>query len=174
MCVDYCWVSAQFWAYLVALLSLQCGRPGFDPWVGKIPWRRGWLPTPVFWPGEFHGLYSSRGRKELDTTEIFTHWASSVAPMVKNPPSMKETPIQSWGQEDSPGAGNDTSLQYSCLENPMDRGAWRTTIHRVTKSWTRLSNWAPSAQLYPLDSDLSDISVLRLGVQETFWCFIPH
>ena len=36
---------------------LQCGTPGFDPWVGKIPWRREGLPTPVFWPGEFHGLY---------------------------------------------------------------------------------------------------------------------
>ena len=32
--------------------------PGFDPWVGKIPWRRERLPIPVFWPGEFHGLYS--------------------------------------------------------------------------------------------------------------------
>ena len=30
---------------------------GFDPWVGKIPWRKERLPTPVFWPGEFHGLY---------------------------------------------------------------------------------------------------------------------
>ena len=47
----------------------QCGRPGFDPWVGKIPWRREWLPTPVFWPGEFHGLYRPCGRKESDPTE---------------------------------------------------------------------------------------------------------
>ena len=38
------------------VICLQCGRPGFDPWVGKIPRRRGRLPTPVFWPGEFHGL----------------------------------------------------------------------------------------------------------------------
>ena len=30
--------------------------PGFDPWVGKIPWRRRQLPTPIFWPGEFHGI----------------------------------------------------------------------------------------------------------------------
>ena len=44
-------------------------RPGFDPWVGKFPWRRERLPTPVFWPGEFHGLYSPWGHKELDTTE---------------------------------------------------------------------------------------------------------
>ena len=48
---------------------LQCGRPGFNPWVGKIPWRRERLPTPAFWPGEFHGLYSPWGCKELDTTE---------------------------------------------------------------------------------------------------------
>ena len=41
----------------------------FDPWVGKIPWRRERLPTSVFWPGEFHGLYSPWGRKELDMTE---------------------------------------------------------------------------------------------------------
>ena len=41
----------------------------FDPWVGKIPWRREGLPTAVFWPGEFHGLYSPWGRKELDMTE---------------------------------------------------------------------------------------------------------
>ena len=41
----------------------------FDPWVRKIPWRREWLPTPVFWLGEFHGLYSPWVRKESDTTE---------------------------------------------------------------------------------------------------------
>ena len=49
------------WASLVAELvknCLQCGRPRFDPWVGKIPWRRERVPTPVFWPEEFHGLYS--------------------------------------------------------------------------------------------------------------------
>ena len=34
-------------------ICLQCRRPGFDPWVGQIPWRRGWLLTPVFLPGEF-------------------------------------------------------------------------------------------------------------------------
>ena len=39
-------------------ICLQYGRPGFDPWVGKIPWRGEKLPAPVFWPEEFHGLYS--------------------------------------------------------------------------------------------------------------------
>ena len=36
----------------------------------------------------------------------------------------------------SPGVGNGNPLQYSCLENPMDRGAWWATVHRITKSWT--------------------------------------
>jgi len=56
----------------------QCRRHkrlGFDPWVGKIPWRRAWQPTPVFLPGEFHGQrslvgYSLKGCKEVDTTEV--------------------------------------------------------------------------------------------------------
>ena len=48
--------------------------PGFDTWVGKIPWRRKWQPTPVFLPGESHGGrhlvgYSPWGCKELDMTE---------------------------------------------------------------------------------------------------------
>ena len=52
----------------------QCGRPGFDPWVRKIPWRRQWQPTPVFLPGKFHGRrslvgYSPQSHKESDTTE---------------------------------------------------------------------------------------------------------
>ena len=46
---------------------------GFDFWVGKIPWRREWLPTPVILPGELHGQrlvgYSLWGRKESDTTD---------------------------------------------------------------------------------------------------------
>ena len=44
-------------------------RPWFDSWVGKIRWRKDMLPTPVFWPGEFQGLYSPWGHKESDTTE---------------------------------------------------------------------------------------------------------
>ena len=38
-------------------------------WVGKIPWRREWLSTPVFWSEEFHGLYIVHGVAESDTTE---------------------------------------------------------------------------------------------------------
>ena len=49
-----------------ALLCLQCGRPGFDPWLGKITWRRERLPTPIFWPGEFHGLSMGSRRVRHD------------------------------------------------------------------------------------------------------------
>ena len=55
-------------------ILLQCGRPGFDPGVGKIPWRRAWQPTPVFLPGDSHAQRSLAGCspwgcKESDTTE---------------------------------------------------------------------------------------------------------
>ena len=53
---------------------------------------------------------------------------------------MQETWVQSSGSGRSPGEGNGNLLQYSCLENPMDRGAWRATVHGVTKSWTRLTD----------------------------------
>ena len=46
-------------------ICLQCRRPGFSPWAGKIPWRREELPTPVFWPGEFHVLYSPWGSQRV-------------------------------------------------------------------------------------------------------------
>ena len=58
-CCGFSCYGAQalgFSCSLAAVIRLQCGRPGFDPWVGKMPWRREWLTTPVFWPGEFHGL----------------------------------------------------------------------------------------------------------------------
>ena len=52
---------------------------------------------------------------------------------------MWETWVQSLGREDSPGEGN--PLQYSCLENPMDGGAWWATVHGVANSRTRLSDF---------------------------------
>ena len=54
---------------------LQCGRSGFDPWVGKIPWRREQQPTPVFLPGEEEpGGLQSIGCKESDMTKRLTHF----------------------------------------------------------------------------------------------------
>ena len=57
--------------------------------------------------------------------------------VVKNPAAMQEVPetqVQSLGQQDpSPGGGNGNPFQYSCLGNPVDRGAWQAIVHGVTK-----------------------------------------
>ena len=71
------------------------------------PWRKQWQPTPVLLPGKSHGPrslvgYSPWGHSESDTTErLHFHFSLSCI-----------------------GEGNGNPLQYSCLENPMDRGAW--------------------------------------------------
>ena len=69
--------------------------------------------------------------------------ASQVALVVKNLPSSVGD-IRDVGSIPElgrfPGKGNGNSLQYSCLENPMDREAWQATVHGVAKSWTQLSN----------------------------------
>ena len=66
--------------------------------------------------------------------------ASLVAQLVKNLPAVQETQVQTLGRERSSEKGNGKPLQYLCLENPMDRGAWRATVHRVAKSPTLLIN----------------------------------
>ena len=60
-------------------------RHKFDPWVGKIPWRKEWQPTPVFLPGEFHEQrrlvgYSPWGHEESDTTE-YTYMHGTLSPI---------------------------------------------------------------------------------------------
>ena len=64
--LQYSWVSLV--AHLVKNLPAM-RETGFDPEVGKIPWRRERLSTPVFWLREFRGLYSPWDRKESDMTE---------------------------------------------------------------------------------------------------------
>ena len=72
------WLGGKESAYLCR----RCRRHGFNPWVGKIPWRRAWQPTPVFLSGRSHGPRSLAGcspwgRKELDTTEGLSLWTRS-------------------------------------------------------------------------------------------------
>ena len=62
--------------------------------------------------------------------------ASLVAQGVNNLPAMQETWVQSLSLEDSPGGGNGYPLQYSCLENPMDRGDCWATVYGVAKRWS--------------------------------------
>ena len=61
--------------------------------------------------------------------------------MVKNPPANAEDVRGAGsisGLGSSPTGGHGNPLQYTCLENPMDRGAWQATAHRIAKSWTLL------------------------------------
>ena len=72
-------------------------------------------------------------------------WASQVALVVKNlPANVRDIrdagSIPGLGR--SPGEENGNPLQYSCQVNPMDRGAWRATVHRAAKSWTQLNDLA--------------------------------
>ena len=65
-----------YWVQLVKNLPAM-RETWFDPWVGKNPWRRERLPTPVFWTGEFYGLYSPWGCNELNTTEWLSLMSSA-------------------------------------------------------------------------------------------------
>ena len=85
-------------------ICLQWRRPRFHPWVGKIPWRREWQPTPVFLPGEFHGqrslgpgrLQSMGVHKESDTTEQLTLCNSQLCDMAKEGRESIETMYFIW------------------------------------------------------------------------------
>ena len=106
-------------ASLIAQLLKNClqhRRPQFDSWVGKIPWRRDRLPTAVFlgFPCGSAGKESTCNAGDLGS-------------------------ISGLGR--SPGEGNGYPLQYSGLENSVDREAWQSTFHEVPKSWTQLSNF---------------------------------
>ena len=113
------WVSIPFfvsWASLIAQLvriRLQCRRPQFDSWVGKIRWRRDRLPTPVFL-----GFSCGLAGKEF---------ACNVRDLGLIP-----------GLGTSPGDGNGYPLQYSGLENSMDysMGSQRVRGHWVTFTFT--------------------------------------
>ena len=60
--------------------------------------------------------------------------------VVKSPPANAGDTSLIPGSGRSPGEGNGNPLQYSCLGNPMDSGAWWATVHGISKSWTSLSN----------------------------------
>ena len=138
-------IGAESWRLSASLWlsgkesACNAGRPGFDPWVGKIPWRRAWQSTLVFlsFPGVSDGKESIGNVEDLDSIPGF--WRS-------------------------PGGGSSWSggnpLQYSCLENPVDRGAWRVTVHLVTRVGHR---WATTPPPPPFSNLLSHPGCLMLG-----------
>ena len=85
---------------------------------------------------------------------VYISTASLLAQLVKNPPAVQETQVRSLVGK-IPGEGNGTSLQYSCLEDPMDRGAWLAAVHGVTESGTRLSDFTFTFHFRALEKDMA-------------------
>ena len=91
-------------------------------------WRRKWQPTPVFLPGKSHGPRSLVGCRLWGRTELDTT------------------------------EGNGTPLQYSCLENPMDGGAWWAAVHGVAKSRSQLSDFPFTFHFHALEKEMATCS----------------
>ena len=108
--------------------------------MGLIPGsgiRRAWQPTPVFSPGESHGHRSLEGYSPWGHTESDMTVLGLPRGLLRESACNAGDPGSIPGSGGSPGEGNGYPLQYSCLENSMDRGTWQATVHGVTKSWTR-------------------------------------
>ena len=67
--------QASLVAQIVKYLP-QCRRPGFHPWVGKIPWRKSWQPTPVFWPGESPWREHPGGLQFMGSLRVRHNWVT--------------------------------------------------------------------------------------------------
>ena len=68
----------------------------------------------------------------------------------------------------APGEGNGTPLQYSCLENPMDRGAWKAAVHGVAEGWARLSDFTFTFHFHALEKEMAThSSVLAWRIRGT-------
>ena len=103
-------------------------------------------------PGEEHWL--------LDTSLDEVYWPCSHSRQIPSFPSgsvVKNPPANEGDSGDgglipglgrSLGGGNGNPLQYSCLRNPTDRGAWQATVYRVTKSWTQLSTHTTTTKIF--------------------------
>ena len=94
-------------------------------------------------------------------------WASLLDQWLRTHLPMQEVQVWSLGQGDPPGGGNGNPFQYSCRENPMNRGARQTTVHGVAKSQTRLSNWTK----LKLNLYRSSPPSFRLLLQPNCTCF---
>ena len=149
----------------------NAGNPGSSPGLGRslekemaihsstIAWKIPWTEEP----GRLQSMGSQRVGLDWATSLSLSNavtssgtWANPFTFLgflgevlvVKNPPAnagnKREVGLIP-GSRRSPGGGHGNSLQYSCLENPMDRGAWRATVHGVAKSQTRLKQLSTHA-----------------------------
>ena len=98
--LNYIWSKGFLGSSVVKESICQCRRHwrhGFNPWVGKIPWRRKWQPTPVFWPEKSHGQRSLAG---------YSPWACKKSDMAEHGHSTSDTAISQRYKEASKRAQN--------------------------------------------------------------------
>ena len=110
----------------------QCKRPGFDPWVGKIPWRREWQPTPVSLPGEFHRQRSLMGYSPWVLKESRHEWATNTFNFTSFFQSVGKNPsLSPWGacKWESQFLGK----LIGSLGVPRERGVWNPQGGRKDK-----------------------------------------
>ena len=124
-------------------------------WLRQLPFCGDWTTASVPPPTE--------GRSILTNTPVF-------------PPSSFVLPSLAWFYIFFWRRQSGTSLQYSCLENPMDRGAWWAAVHRVAKSWTWLSNFTFSFHFHALEKEMathSSVLAWRIpGMVRAWWAAV--
>ena len=114
------------------------------------------LSASPFWESQMAGLHTKNWQDALKENKTIDIWCSHLCPMLMDHQAhdtsqvaqwqriclpmqeTQETQVQFLGQEDP--LEDEVATQYSCLGNPMDRGAWRAVVHGVAESWTWQSN----------------------------------
>ena len=127
--------------------------------VGRLDGRRQWHPTPVFLPGKSHG------QRSLVGCSPWGGWGSDMTERLHFHFSLICI-----------GEGNDNPLQYSCLENPRDGGAWWAAIYGVTRvghDWSDLAAAAAAAGRLDIAKHLLVLSILKIttGAKIWVWCW---
>ena len=138
-----------------------------ETWVGVSPWRRTCQPTAAFLPREYPWTDKPSRLKSMGSQKVRHDWVTSLSlfTFMHWRRKWQPTPVflpgesQGWGRTDSDtteatqqqqqtyisGEGNGNLLQFSCLENSLDRGAWWTTVHGVAVR----HDWATDTHTHP-------------------------
>ena len=138
--------------------------------------RRAWQPTIVFLPGESHGQRSLAGYpsvwgyKELDKPESHTHiyihtphlWGFPGGSLVKNPRANAGDMDWIPGSEQSLAGGNGNAFKCSCLVNPMDKGAWWATVHRVTEESDTIYRLNTTSHTFTISSVIEHVGCFHV------------
>ena len=129
-----------------------------------VSWSKPPLNVPTHNPRNNIFISPLKKCNETSVWHLSLFGASQVVLVVKNPPAHAggAGSIPGWGR--FPGEGNGDPLQYSCLENPMDRGAGLATVHGVAKSWTWLKRLSTHARTRQFGKSCSGLMLILLAL----------